>query len=128
LASVSGAASLGNMLYGDYRWLFRIAALIFIGIGLLVYFRKRGVCTLDDARRQRNRLINVSLLVLTTATTIYVFWTYVALHYWGIAAGLPWAQYDERWAIPLSLGLLAVVALLWVFLGRSRRPDVAPNP
>ncbi len=45
LASVPAAAGLGNMLYGDYRWLFRIAALIFLGIGLLVYFRKKGICT-----------------------------------------------------------------------------------
>lgn len=120
LAGVSAAASLGNVLYGDYHWAFRIAALICLSIGLVVYFRQRGICTLDEARRQRNRILNVSFLAVFTATGIYIFWTYVVLHYWGIAAGLPWAQYDETWAIPTGLILLAVAGAASFFLRRSR--------
>jgi len=118
LASVSVAADAGNILYGKYSWEFRIAALVFLAAGLVVYFRSRGICTLDQARRERNRILNVSLLVLIAATGIYLFWTYVVLHYWGIAAGLPWAQYsDERWAIPAA-GVLFV--LFFALLRRAR--------
>ncbi len=118
LAGVSAANSLGNSLYGEYKWEFRLAALVFLVAGLVVYFRRRGICTIDDARRQRNRLLNVSFLVIFTAIGLYVFWNYVALHYWGIAAGLPWAQWDERWAIPTSAALLAGAAVA-IFLSRN---------
>lgn len=113
LATVAVAADLGNVLYGEYRWVFRLAALGFIGSALVIYFRSRGICTLDQARRERNRILNVTLLVLTGAVGMYLFWTYVVLHYWGIAAGLPWAQYDETWAIPASVGVFAAFFFFW---------------
>ncbi len=121
LASVSAAASLGNVLYGDYRWLFRSAALICLGLGLVIYFRRSGVCTLDAAKRERNRLINVSLLVLFASAGFYIFWTYVVLHYWGIAAGLPWSHYDESWAIPVSAAALVAVSVLTSLSFRRRK-------
>lgn len=116
LAGISAAAGLGNMLYGDYRWLFRLAALGFLAAALVVYFRRRGICTLDQARRQRQRIINTSLLVLIFAVGMYVFWTYIAVHYLGIAAGLPWAQYDENWAVPLSAAVLGIALALYLVL------------
>jgi len=116
LTTVSAAASLGNVLYGDYRWVFRGLALVCLIAGLVFYFRKSGVCTLDAARRARNRIINVSLLALIAATGAYVFWTYVILHYWGIVSGLPWAQYDESWAIPVSAALLGAGTLAWIWI------------
>lgn len=122
LASISAAASLGNVLYGDYHWEFRLVALAFLGLALLVYFRRKGICTLDQARRQRNRIINTSLVVVIFAAGIYVFWTYVAVHWFGIWAGLPWRQYDESWAVPLSAAVLGVaVTLYFVLFRRSRR-------
>jgi len=120
LASVSAAAGLGNVLYGEYSWAFRLAAAVFLAIGLVVYFRRRGICSLDDARRQRTWLINVGVLVALTTTGIYIFWNYVVLHYWGIAAGLPWAQYDERWAIPVSVVMLLVIGAAFRLLRSSR--------
>ncbi len=125
LASVSVAASLGNVLYGDYAWWFRSAALLFLALALFVYFRKKGICTLDEARRQRNRIINTSLVVLIFAAGIYIFWTYVALQYSGIAVGLPWAQYDESWAIPASAIVLGAALLLYFALFRRRRRAAA---
>ena len=112
LATISVAADLGNVLYGKYRWLFRLAALAFLAVGLVVYFRRRGICTLDQARHQWNRILNMSVLVLTAAIGTYIFWTYVVLHYWGIAAGLPWAQYSETWAIPTAATIFAVFFVL----------------
>ena len=121
LATVSAANSTGNVLYGEYSWAFRLLAGVFLIAGLMVYFRRRGVCTLDDARRQRQRLINVTLLAFIAAVAVYVFWTYVVLHYWGIATGLPWAQWDEIWAIPTSAVLFLLTALaFWWNQRRSR--------
>lgn len=112
LGTVAVAADLGNVLYGEYRWVFRLAALGFIAGALVVYFRSRGICTLDQARRERNRILNIILVTLTGAAGMYILWTYVVLHYWGIAAGLPWAQYDETWAIPASVVVLVFFHLL----------------
>ena len=109
LASVSVAASLGNRLYGDYKWEFRLVALVFMVVALVLYFRRRGICTLDDVKRQRNRVVNVTVLVLLAAVWVYIFGNYVVLHYWGMAAGLPLAQYDESWAIPASAVVLAAL-------------------
>jgi len=111
LAAVSIANDLGNVLYGDYKWEFRVAALVFLLVGLAIYFRRRGVCTLDQAKRERSRILNVTLLSVLAATSLYIFWNYVVLHYWGIAAGLPWAQWDESWAVPTSAVLLALTAV-----------------
>jgi NADH:ubiquinone oxidoreductase subunit 6 (subunit J) len=121
LASLSVAADLGNVLYGDYRWAFRLAAVAFLGLALWVYFRKRGICTLDQARRQRNQIINTTLVVLIAAVGMYIFWTYLAVHYWGIAVGLPWAQYDEGWALPASAAVLAAAVVLYFILFRKSR-------
>jgi hypothetical protein len=118
--SVSSAAALGNVLYGDYRWAFRFFGVAVLAAALVRYFRAKGVCTLDHAKRRRNWIINVSLLALAASSTAYVFWTYVVVHYWGIAAGLPWAQYDESWAIPVAGVLAATTMLLFVVLRRSR--------
>jgi uncharacterized membrane protein len=125
LASVAAATDLGNVLYGQYRWLFRGGALLFLALALFFYFRGRGICTLDAARRERNRIINTSLLVLMFAVGTYILWTYVAVHYWGIAVGLPWAQYDESWAIPASVLVLgtAFVGYWLVFRRTGRRKD-----
>ena len=119
LATISVAADLGNFLYGEHHWAFRVSALGFLVAGLAVYFRKRGICTLDQAKRQRNRILNVSLLTLFGASGIYLFWTYIVLHYWGIAVGLPWSQYNEDWAIPTAA---IILILFFLFLRRLREP------
>lgn len=121
LAGVAFANDLGNVLYGDYRWIFRAAALALLAAGLFFYFRRSGICTLDQARRERNRILNVSLLALVTGIGIYIFWTYIVLHYWGIAAGLPWAQYDESWAWPVSVAVLGFAAFLAYMLRKLQR-------
>ena len=128
LASLAVATDLGNVLYGEYRWLFRGGALLFLALALFFYFRSRGICTLDGARRERNRIINTTLLVLIFAVGIYIFWTYVAVHYWGIAVGLPWAQYDEGWAIPAAALVLAVAFLLYWFVFRRAGKRKGTDP
>ena len=96
LASVSTAAALSDTLYwgGDgYDWfrptMLAIATLSVI-IGLVVYFRNRGICTFDDVKRQRRKVINTSLLVLITAYISYLIFNYVILTEVGILLGLEW--------------------------------------
>ncbi|MBI1982795.1 MAG: hypothetical protein HYS61_01185 [Acidobacteria bacterium] len=127
LASITVAADLGNVLYGDYRWIFRLVALAFMALALGFYFRGKGICTLDQARRERNRIINTSFVVLIFAVGIYIFWTYIAVHYWGIAVGLPWAQYDESWALPVSAIVLGCALVLYFILFRVSRKSEKPE-
>ena len=122
LATVSAANSWGNILYGEYRWYFRAAAIACFIAALVIYFRKQGVCTLDEARRQRNRIVNLSVLALILGVGFYIFWTYTVLHYWGIAVGLPWAVYDESWAVPAALAVFGAGALIYWIQRRRARP------
>ncbi len=86
LASISVAADVGNVLYGDYKWAFRAVALVFLALAQVVYFRRRGICTLEEARRQRNRILNVSLLVLILAIGSYIAWNYIVVQHWGVTS------------------------------------------
>jgi hypothetical protein len=84
LGTVSFAGSLADTLYGDYKWVFRIIGLILLGLSLLLYFRKKGVCTLDQAKRHRNEIINTVLIALVVAVGGYFFFLYVVVHYIGV--------------------------------------------
>ena len=95
-ASVSSAAALSDTLYwgtGGYWW-FRPTMLglasIFVVIGLVMYFRNRGICTLDDVKRQRRKVVNTSLLVIVIAYLMYLLFNYVILTEIGILFGIEW--------------------------------------
>lgn len=88
VSTVAVASSFGDLLYGQYRWYFRLAGLIILGIALLVYFRKRGVCTIDQVKRRRNEIINTVLIAVFISVLAYILWLYVILHYWGVFLGL----------------------------------------
>ncbi len=96
LASVSTAAALSDDLYwgynglGWFRPLLLVASAMMVIIGLIVYFRKEGICTLDEAKRQRQRVINTSLFVGTLTVALYILFNFVILTELGIALNLPW--------------------------------------
>lgn len=103
LASVSSAAALSNSLYwgeDGYSW-FRptmlILAAIFVLIGLVVHFRSRGICTLDQAKRARRKIINTSLLVIIISYISYLLLNYVILTEIGILLDLPWEESRESY-------------------------------
>ena len=96
LASVSSAAALSDTLYwgtGGYWW-FRPTMLglasLFVVLGLVMYFRNRGICTLDDVKRQRRKVLNTSILVIGIAYLMYLLCNYVILTEIGILFGLEW--------------------------------------
>lgn len=84
LGTVSFASTLADTLYGDYKWVFRGIGLLLLAISLFLYFRKRGVCTLDQAKKRRNEIINTILVALVAGVIGYIFFLYVVVHYIGV--------------------------------------------
>ena len=103
LATVSTGAALSDTLYwgGDgYGWfrpLMGVVAAISVVIGLTVYFRNQGICTLDQAKQSRRKIINTSLLVLTVTYLTYLLFNYVILTEIGIQFGLPWESIRDSY-------------------------------
>lgn len=84
LGTASFAASLTNTLYGQYRWVFRIAGIILLAISLVWYLRQnRDICTIDEAKKKRNEVINLILVSLVVAVIGYIVWLYVVVEYAG---------------------------------------------
>lgn len=84
LSTVSFASSLADTLYGTYKWVFRSIGLVLLLISLILYFRHKGVCTLEAAKRRRNEIINTSILALIAGIIGYIFFLYVIVHYIGV--------------------------------------------
>ena len=96
LASVSSAAALSNDLYwgtngmGWFRPALSAVSVLLIVAGLVMYFRGEGICSLDEAKRQRKRIINTSIVVLSLALAAYIVFNFVILTELGVALDLPW--------------------------------------
>ena len=90
-SAIVAADSLSNNLY--YSWvrfaLYGLSGLM-ITIGLIIYFRNRGVCSIEDAKKNSTKIFNVSLAVFTASIIVYLIWNFVILEIVGIAVGLPW--------------------------------------
>lgn len=83
LSTVSFAASLSDVLYGQYAWAFRTVGLGLLAVSLVIYFRSRGICTIDEAKKRRNEIINIVLLTLIAAGIGYVIFLYGMVEYAG---------------------------------------------
>jgi len=84
LGSVSIATSLADTLYGTYAWAFRIAGLVLLALSIIWYLRReKGICTIDEAKRRRNEVLNVVGVVLTAGVVGYFVWLYVVVEYAG---------------------------------------------
>ena len=102
LASASTAAALSDRLYwGPFRKWLLLATFIFLSYGLTRYFRQQGVCTLDDAKREKKKVINVSLFTFGMFLVVYTIWNYIILDLIGIAFGIDAWKETSIW--PLSL-------------------------
>ena len=92
-SAIVAADQLSNDLYyGIARPILYLVSLGMVSIGLIIHFRGKGICTFDDAKRERQRIINTTLAVLTATFLIYFIWNYIVLEIIGIAIGLPWAE------------------------------------
>ena len=62
---------------------------LLIGTGLVLYFRKDGICSLDEVKRQRKRIVNTSLWCYVEHIT-YIVFNFIILTEIGVALNLPW--------------------------------------
>ena len=103
LASVSSAAALSNKLYwgedgfGWFRPAMLLLSLMFVVIGLVIHFRNQGICTLDQVKRERRRVINTALFVLIISFLAYLVLNYVILTELGLLFDLPWESSREAY-------------------------------
>lgn len=89
LSTLAFAAALGDVLYGEYDWLFRIVGLGLLGISVYFYItRQRGICTLDQVRRRRNEVTNIIMIALIVGVVGYIVFLYGIVELWGLAVGL----------------------------------------
>ncbi len=86
LATASVAASWSDRLYYGYAWAFRLIGILILVWTLLRYFKARNICTLDQARRRKNEIMNTVFIVFFGAVLAYIFWLYVVVHYVGVYA------------------------------------------
>lgn len=85
LGTVSFASSLADTLYGDYKWAFRAVGLLALFASLIFYLRReKGICTIDDAVRRKNEIINMLALTLTLGVLGYIILLYVIVHWIGV--------------------------------------------
>jgi hypothetical protein len=96
VGTVSFASSLADTLYGDYKWIFRIVGLIALAIALVFYFRRqKGICTIDEAKKRRSEIINITAVSLIVAVLGYLFFLYVVVHYVGVGLNI-WKDYGNE--------------------------------
>ena len=88
LATVSFATSLADNLYGTYKWSFRIVGLVALLVAFYFHLQRTGICTLDDAKKHSNEIINKLLLVLIVGVLSYIIFLYVIVEYAGKLYGV----------------------------------------
>ncbi len=84
LSTATFAGSLADTLYGNYKWIFRGVGLILLAIAVIVYLRrKKGICTIEEAKKRRNEIINIVLSAIIIFIIGYIIWLYVIVEYAG---------------------------------------------
>jgi peptide methionine sulfoxide reductase msrA/msrB len=96
IGTVSFASTLADTLYGDYKWVFRVIGLIALVVALIFYFRRqKGICTIDEAKKRRNEIINITAVSVIVAVVGYIFFLYVVVHYVGVGLNI-WKDYGKE--------------------------------
>ena len=80
IATAAEAVTLGDTLYYGYAWFFRAFGLAVAAIAVVLYLRRRGMCTLAGARRSWRML--AFLVVAGVGTYIGLFWFTKYLGIW----------------------------------------------
>jgi len=79
VSTVSAAAALTNVLDGQFLWLFILIGIVTLILSLVIYFRKKGICTLDQVKREKNKVINTVIIVVTSSVIGFYLFFYVFL-------------------------------------------------
>lgn len=89
VSTISFASSLADTFYGEYKWYFRLAGLVcLLGVLFFYFYRSKGICTIDEAVRRRNEIINLVALTLIAGVVGYISFLYVVVHYTGVFLNL----------------------------------------
>ncbi|MEX1997806.1 MAG: hypothetical protein WEA04_04000 [Candidatus Andersenbacteria bacterium] len=89
LSTVAFAASLSDVLYGQYKWWFRFVGLILLTLSFVFYLRRsKGICTIDQAKQRRHEIINLALIIFSVGVIGYILWLYVAVELIGYLLGI----------------------------------------
>jgi hypothetical protein len=89
VSTVSFASSLADTFYGEFKWVFRAVGLLALLLSLVYYLRRtKGICTIDDAIRRKNEIINYLALTFIAGVLGYIFFLYVVVHYIGVGLTL----------------------------------------
>ena len=89
LGSVSLASSLADTLYGDYKWVFRGVGLVLLALSVVWYLRReKGICSIDEAKKRRNEVINIVAIALAAGVVGYFVFLYVVVEYAGMWLGI----------------------------------------
>lgn len=84
LSTASFAGSLADTLYGDYKWIFRGVGLVLLAIAIVMYLRRqKGICTIEEAKKRRNEIINIVLSAFIVFVIGYIIWLYLIVEYAG---------------------------------------------
>lgn len=78
LSTASFAIALGNTLYYDYGWYFRVAGLSFAAAGVIAILRARKSCSIRGARREWRLLVIVALTMAVVYGALYSLTTWLA--------------------------------------------------
>ena len=63
-SAIVAADSLSNELYySSFRYLLYSISFVLLMAGVILFFRNKGICTLNDAKKNKNRIINTTLMV-----------------------------------------------------------------
>lgn len=89
LSTVAFAASLSDVLYGQYKWWFRLVGLLLLIISFVIYLRRsKGICTIDQVRQRRQEIINLAYLISSVGVIGYILWLYVGVEIIGYLLGI----------------------------------------
>lgn len=78
LGTVSFAISLGNTLYDEYGWYFRLAGLSVAVAGVIMVLRTRKSCSLGGVRQQWRLIGVVAITMVVVYATLYWLTTWLA--------------------------------------------------
>lgn len=79
VSTVSAAAALTNVMDGQFLWLFILIGIVTLILSLVMYFRKKGICTLDQVKKEKNKIINTVLIVGISSVIGFYLFFYVLL-------------------------------------------------
>ena len=89
IGTTAYAASLTDILYGQFKWAFRGVALLFLLTAIFWFiYKKEKICTIDELKKKKKKIINLIVITLLSGIIIYIIWLYVIVEIIGVLLGI----------------------------------------